>query len=69
MFTLKIETGNAAFGKNRAHEIARILREAADQVEARIPNIGESVDDRWPLRDLNGNTVGHAAAKLENTQS
>lgn len=50
MFTLTIETENAAFANNMAGEVARILREAADRLEA-----GGEVG---VLRDANGNKVG-----------
>lgn len=51
MFTLTVKTGNEAFSDgNLALELARILRKAAERLEA-----GET-DGR--LRDCNGNTVG-----------
>jgi hypothetical protein len=50
MFTVKIETGNAAFEPRPHDEIARILRELADRIEA-----GKFTRS---LRDANGNTVG-----------
>lgn len=51
MFTLTIETDNAAFSDTLAtDECARILREVADRMER-----GES---RGRVRDHNGNTVG-----------
>lgn len=61
MFTLKIETHNAAFGDDeneggRAAEVARILHDAADR-------IGEG-DTSFNLLDYNGNAVG--TAKLTN---
>lgn len=50
-FHLSIEIDNAAFQDNNApHEIARILREAADKI-ADGQTLGK-------LRDINGNTVG-----------
>ena len=52
MFTLAIATDNAAFDDNdggRA-EIASILRDAAEQVEAGVVTV--------ILRDSNGNRVG-----------
>lgn len=61
MFTVSIETGNAAFdetpglGATRSREIARILRELADNVERHDYGTGAQVD--W-LRDINGNRVG-----------
>ena len=55
MFTLKIETGNAAF-EPAGPELARILRKLADEVE----NIYAAGDrgGSGTLRDFNGNTVG-----------
>lgn len=50
MFKLQIETDNAAFGDFRAVEVARILRQLAD-------NLSTS-GDSGNLRDINGNTVG-----------
>ena len=49
-FRLDMLCENAAFDDLPFREIARILREAADDVEAGAP-IGS-------LRDLNGNKVG-----------
>ncbi len=51
-FSLEIECDNAAFEDEPATEIGRILREAAKRVE------DGNID--FPLRDINGNTVGHA---------
>lgn len=49
--TLTIDTGNAAFDDgNREAEVARILREAADKIEAGYED--------FTLRDYNGNKVG-----------
>jgi hypothetical protein len=52
MFRLKIETDNEAFRQDPSLEIARILREVADQIygAVRVP--------KKKLRDVNGNTVG-----------
>jgi hypothetical protein len=56
MFTLTIETGNAAFEENLDAEIARILVKLAD----RSINEGYSLPCDWGfVRDINGNTVGH----------
>lgn len=57
-FKLQIETGNAAFnseedGSQRlteTHEVARILREAANKLEWG--------NRQYNLRDVNGNLVG-----------
>jgi len=62
MFTLAIETENAAF-EDAGSEVARILRKLADKVQA------------WPganhftigLRDLNGNKVGTAQGNPTDT--
>lgn len=54
--TLTIRTGNAAFGDAPAHEVARMLRDLADRLEAG----GDLVDDSGAyLRDVNGNRAGH----------
>lgn len=54
-FTLTIECDNAAFADDeRAMEVARILREVADECDA------YDIGARIKLRDLNGNTVGRA---------
>ena len=51
MFKLTIETGNAAFdGEDRAAEVARLLRTAADALERGTTGA--------PLHDYNGNFVG-----------
>jgi hypothetical protein len=56
-FMLSIEVDNDAFQDgNRWYEVARILREVADRLEA-----GERDNDsqkRVPLRDVNGNECG-----------
>jgi hypothetical protein len=58
MTTLKIEieTGNAAFSPYMGEEVARILRELADEVEP----YGELWNLHMNLRDANGNVVGKA---------
>lgn len=55
-FVVTIETGNSAFeDESPTREIARILRELADDLDSRQ-------DERWfdgkKLLDVNGNTVG-----------
>jgi len=50
MFRLMIDTENAAFEGQTGAEVARLLREAATDVEAGYSGA--------PLRDLNGNTCG-----------
>lgn len=52
-FTLEIACDNAAFEDDATEEIARILRELADDLDA-----GHSTA---VLRDANGNRVGLAA--------
>lgn len=51
-FTLTIDTDSAAFDDNRAHEIARILREIAGKVEESADGFSDKV------RDFNGNICG-----------
>ena len=64
-FTVKIDCGNAAFTEHdyptytsAAPELARILREIADQIEA-----GRQYDFFQTIRDINGNDVGRYAIK------
>ena len=64
-FTVKIDCGNAAFTEydyptytSAAPELARILREIADQIEA-----GRQYDFFQTIRDINGNDVGRYALK------
>lgn len=52
MFTLKIETDNAAFEPQPECEVATILAQLAEQLQESGPVSGT-------LRDSNGNTVGH----------
>lgn len=54
MFTLKIDTENAAFDDGQTDEIARILRKIADEVEHGGYYPGQS----QTVRDINGNDVG-----------
>lgn len=54
MFTLKIETMNAAFAEDPGAELARILRGIAD----RARDLGPPLGDRGAIHDANGNTVG-----------
>jgi hypothetical protein len=50
MFRLRIDTKNAAFEGRTLAELARLLREAAQDLERGYRG--------GTLRDLNGNTVG-----------
>ena len=50
MFRLEIDTANDAFVGYPAGEVARILRETADDLDAGII--------AFSIRDSNGNTVG-----------
>lgn len=62
-FTLKIDTDNAAFHDEAtgnpapAPEVARILRLIADSLT--LSDIPLTEDERQPVRDINGGTVGH----------
>lgn len=64
-FTVKIACDNAAFCedddptyRSAAPELARILREIADQIDA-----GRRYDFFQTIRDVNGNDVGRYALK------
>lgn len=62
MLQLTIHTDNAAFEGTPASEIARILRHAADRIEADDwTGIGPDGNPTLLLRDANGNRVGAAA--------
>lgn len=52
-FKIEISTDNAAFEDNVAAETGRILRKIANDI------VFFEVDEVYPLRDSNGNTVGH----------
>ena len=53
---IEIETDNAAFEDNISQEVARILRALCDRIDGH-PNFSEG--HCQPLKDINGNTVGH----------
>lgn len=53
MFTMNVDTGNAAFD-DPAAELARILRQTADKIERGDYYPGHSVT----VLDVNGNDVG-----------
>ena len=55
--TITIDTDNAAFEDNEGAETARILRQLADQIEARPGCYG------YNLHDFNGNKVGTCTAE------
>jgi len=50
---INLELTNDAFFQDLNHETARILRELADHIEQNGPS-------ERPLRDYNGNTIGHS---------
>lgn len=62
MFTISINTGNAAFKENLDEEIARILTELA---ERSIRHGYMIPSDTGKLRDVNGNTVGSWTLELD----
>jgi len=51
---LEIEMDSAAFAEDWQAELARILRNAADNLD-----LGNGIAGRMRLRDINGNTVGY----------
>ncbi len=59
MFTLRIETENAAFAENLGGELARVLRDVADRLE-RSTCYDESI-----LFDANGNRVGNYTLEVD----
>jgi len=59
MLRIVIGTGNDAFGPDPSHEIARLLKELADSIEAS----GLVCESSISLRDINGNKVGYASFK------
>lgn len=57
-FTVTIEShGDALTGRDGGIEIARILRDTADEIED-YGTGPRHLDDSATLRDINGNTVG-----------
>ena len=60
---LKIDSGNAAFSEHPHQEVQRLLRQVADR-------IGRDNSDSIfiPLKDVNGNTVGHFSLELEEVE-
>ena len=62
-FKLTIDTHDAAFEEDREAEVARILRHIADQLL-----LGEPMAPNYEtLHDVNGNDVGRAAFKDNET--
>ena len=57
-FTLDIDCSNAALEIAPEQGIATILHAFADRIARESGTAFPG--DRWPLRDENGNTVGHA---------
>ena len=57
MFELKFSLDSAAFGDNRASEIARILRNLADTIEDLVRHDALGTYSGG-TRDINGNTIG-----------
>ena len=55
MFTLQVQTRNAAFEDCQGAEVARILRALADSLEGCHVKVGSL---SGILRDVNGNRVG-----------
>ena len=56
MLTIKIHTGGSAFDDRPEHELARILRQCANYLEAKAEFNSRSYSNK--LIDINGNTVG-----------
>jgi hypothetical protein len=65
-FKLHIDTDNDAFSDESSTEIARILRDLADDLDG-TGEIGEDYSEK--LRDYNGNTVGRASVTDSNTSA
>jgi len=61
-FSVEIKSGDAAFdAKNYQREVARILRELADRIEAIYDPVDEGVEevsDFGFFHDINGNRCG-----------
>jgi len=57
LFTVKMETVNAAFTDCPQGEIARILRDVAERIER------DGDNPPFYLRDINGNRVGVVTTK------
>jgi cell division protein ZapA (FtsZ GTPase activity inhibitor) len=61
MFTVHIVTNNAAFEINGGAEVARLLRDIADELDERgkPTSVCDPLNSPKSLRDINGNRVGH----------
>ena len=57
-----IHTDNAAFDDNPSTEVARILRGIIVELRADRSAFKKIIEESRPLRDINGNTVGHIKA-------
>ena len=59
-FKIKFETGNDAFaGGNKSREFARILSQVSDELKLQKLSIDVvDVVSGFPIRDINGNTIG-----------
>lgn len=53
ILTITIDTANADFAGQPEYAVADILEGIADGIR------NGSIDDDRPIRDINGNTVGH----------
>lgn len=60
--TITINLDNSAFEDCNGNETARILRKLADTLDE--TRINSDFQSPYPLRDLNGNKVGHVEVKL-----
>lgn len=61
-FTVVVDCDNSAFdGDDAMAELARILRSLGDSLES----YSLTKDQRFPLRDANGNRVGYALLSEE----
>ena len=63
--TVKVRMDNAAFSDGPGAELARILREVADEVEGGLHDASQVRHGPWEvsLRDTNGNRVGEMVVR------
>lgn len=59
-YEIHLSTRGSAFTDNEASEVARILRELADNIEGF--HLGLAHGEITRLKDINGNRVGYATA-------